>query len=90
MNTFGELAVTCTPPPPPPSEWSILTRIPYIFPVFTPKFDRLVWLQYACPCHPNYRVGRYGNVAYTKDMELLTLSVLYIQGSDAGQKYFKI
>ena len=26
----------------------------------------------------------------TKDMELLTLSVLYIQGSHAGQKYFKI
>ena len=26
----------------------------------------------------------------TKDMELLTLSVLYIQGSGSGQKYFKI
>ena len=25
----------------------------------------------------------------TKDMELLPLSVLYIQGSDAGQKYFR-
>ena len=42
LNTFGELAGTCTPPV--PSEWSILTRIPYIFPVFTHKFDRLVWL----------------------------------------------
>ena len=68
-----------------------MTRIPYIFPVFTPKFDRLLWLNNACPCHPIYRVGRYGYVAYgTNDMELLTLSVLYIQGSDAGQKYFKI
>ena len=28
-----------------------------------PKFDRLVWLQYACPCLPNYRVGRYVYVA---------------------------
>ena len=37
-----------------------------------------------------YRVGS-GYVAYgTKDMELLTISVLYIQGSDAGQIYFKI
>ena len=26
----------------------------------------------------------------TKDMELLALSVLYLQGSDAGQKYIKI
>ena len=25
----------------------------------------------------------------TKDMELLSLTVLYIQGSDAGQKYIK-
>ena len=25
-----------------------------------------------------------------RDMELLTLTVLYLQGSDAGQKYFKI
>ena len=25
-----------------------------------------------------------------KDMELLALSVLYLQGSNAGQKYFKI
>ena len=25
-----------------------------------------------------------------RDMELLTLSVLYLQGSDAGQRYFKI
>ena len=44
----------------PPSEWSILTRIPDIFPVFTPNFDRLVWLKYAFPCLPIYRVGRYG------------------------------
>ena len=30
-------------------------------------------------------------VAYvTKDMELLTRTVLYLQGSDAGQKYFTI
>ena len=48
------------------SEWSILTRIPYIIPVFTTTFDRLVWLQYACPCLPNYRVGRYGYVAYAQ------------------------
>ena len=26
----------------------------------------------------------------TKDMEPLTRTVLYLQGSDAGQKYFKI
>ena len=26
----------------------------------------------------------------TNDMELLTRTVLYLQGSDAGQKYFKI
>ena len=49
-----------------PSEWSILTRIPYIFPVFTPKFDRLVWLKYAFSCLPIYRVGRYGYVAYAQ------------------------
>ena len=47
----------------PPSEWSILNRIPYIFLVFTPNFDRLVWLTYAFPCLPIYRVGRYGYVA---------------------------
>ena len=47
----------------PPSEWSILNRIPYIFIVFTPNFDRLVWLTYAFPCLPIYRVGRYGYVA---------------------------
>ena len=46
-----------------PSEWSILTRIPYIFPVFTPKFDRLVWQTYTFPCLPIYRVCRYGYVA---------------------------
>ena len=35
--------------------------------------------------------GGYGYVAYrTKDMELIALSVLCLQGSDAGQKYFKI
>ena len=50
----------------PPSEWSILTRIPYIFPVFTHKFDRLLWLSNACPCLPIYRVGRYGYVAYAQ------------------------
>ena len=32
---------------------------------------------------------RVGSVR-TKDMELLTRTVLYLQGSDAGQKYFKI
>ena len=48
----------------PHSEQSILTRIPYIFPVFTPKFDRLLWLNFACPCLPIYRVVRYGQVAY--------------------------
>ena len=26
----------------------------------------------------------------TKDIELLTLSVLYLHGSDAAQKYFEI
>ena len=32
-------------------------------------------------------VGGYGVCSVrTKDMELLSLSVLYIQGSDAGQK----
>ena len=41
------------------TEWSILTRIPYIFPVVTPKFDRLLWLNYAYLCLPAYRVGRY-------------------------------
>ena len=25
-----------------------------------PQFDRLLWLNYACPCHPIYRAGRYG------------------------------
>ena len=33
------------------------------FPVFTPKFDRLVWLKYAFPCLPIYRVCRYWYVA---------------------------
>ena len=55
LNTFGELAVTCTPPPPPPSEWSILTRIPYIFPVFTPKFDRLVCATVCMPMSSQLR-----------------------------------
>ena len=73
----------CTP------EWSILTRIPYILPVFTPKFDRLLWLNNACPCLPTGSVGT-GMSVRTKDMELLTGTVLYLQGSDAGQKYFKI
>ena len=52
----------------PPSEWSILTRIHYIFPVFTPKCDRLLWLNYACPCLPIYRVGRYVEVAYAQEI----------------------
>ena len=70
----------------PPSEWSILTRIPFIFPVFTPKFDRLLWLNYACPYHPIYRVCI---VAYAQEIcSCLTLSVLYLQGSE--QKYFEI
>ena len=34
-------------------------------------------------------VGRVGSVR-TTDMWLLTLSVLYLQGYDARQKYFKI
>ena len=56
-----------------------------------PQFDRLLWLNYACPCHPIYRVSRYGQVAFLQEIcRLLTLSVLYLQGSDAGQKYFKI
>ena len=52
----------------PPSEWSILTRIPYIFPVFPTKFDRLLWLNYACPCLPIYRVCRYVWVAYAQEI----------------------
>ena len=52
----------------PPSEWSILTRIPYIFPVFTPRFDILVWLNYACPCLPIYMVGRYVEVADAQEI----------------------
>ena len=52
----------------PPSEWSILTRIPYIFPVVTPKFDRLLWLNCACLCLPIYRVGRYRQVAYAQEI----------------------
>ena len=52
----------------PPSEWSILNRIPYIFLVFTPKFDRLVWLKYAFPCLPIYRVGRYVYVAKAQEI----------------------
>ena len=28
-----------------------------------PNFDRLVWLEYAFPCLPIYRDGRYGYVA---------------------------
>ena len=51
---------SCYMYPPCTPEWSILTRIPYIFPVFTPKFDRLLWLNNACPCLAIYRVGRYG------------------------------
>ena len=38
--------------------------------------------------HLQGRSVRVCNVR-TNDMELLTLSVLYIQGWDAGQKYFK-
>ena len=47
----------------PPSEQSILTRIPFIFPVFTPTFDRLLWRNVAYPCLSIYRVCRYGYVA---------------------------
>ena len=54
---------SCYMYPPQNGQFELLTRIPYIFPVFTPKFDRLVWLNYACPCLPIYRVGRYGYVA---------------------------
>ena len=53
-------------PPPPPLRMVNIDPHPYIFPVFTPKFDRQVWLQYACPCLPNYRVGGYGYVAYAQ------------------------
>ena len=57
---------SCYMYPPCTPECSILTRIPYILPVFTPKSDRLLWLNNACPCLPIYRVGRYGYVAYTQ------------------------
>ena len=63
-----------------------ITRFTYI----SPNFDRLVWLNYACQCLPNYRVGRYGYVDKHRSMEPLTLLVLYLQGSNAGQKCLKI
>ena len=52
----------------PPSEWSILTRILYIFPVFTPKFEGLLWLNYACLCISIYRIGRYWQVACAQEI----------------------
>ena len=58
---------------------------------FTPNLTGCCGETMQHPCLPIYRVGGYGYVAYLKtDMELLALSVLYLQGSNAGQKYFKI
>ena len=36
-------------------------QLPY-FTYVSPKFDRLVWLNYECPCIPSYRKGMYGYV----------------------------
>ena len=54
-NTFGELAVTFTPL----RMVNIETQSLY-FSCIYPQFDRLLWLNYACPCPPIYRVSRYG------------------------------
>ena len=84
-NWFGDLAVWWTP-----------FRIGHFalqLPDFTyvsPKFDRLVWLNYACPCIPIYRMGRYVRRALTEDMVPLSILVLYLQGSNAGRKCLKI
>ena len=42
-------------PPPPPSEWSILTRIPYIFPVVTPYFWQTTVVKLCMPMSSHLR-----------------------------------
>ena len=86
LNTFGELAATCTP-----------LRMVNIDPhsLYYSCIYHQVWqTSVATVCMPmsSQLQGRWVRVCRvrTKDMELLTLSVLYLQGSDAGQKYFKI
>ena len=86
ISWFGDLAVWWTP-----------FRIGHFalqLPDFTyvsPTFDQLVWLNYACPCILQLQEG-YVRVrrAGTENMESPTILVLYLQGSDAGQKCLKI
>ena len=48
----------------PPQNSQYWPAFPIIFLYLPPKFDRLLWLNNACPCLPIYGVGRYGYVAY--------------------------
>ena len=86
LNTFGELAVTCTP--------LRLVNIDSHSLYFSCIYPQIWQTTLAKQCMPmtSHLQGRLVRVCSvrTKDMELLTLSVLYIQGSDAGQKYYKI
>ena len=84
-KSFGDLAVWWTPF----KIGHFATQLPD-FTYISPKFVRLVWLNYACQWLPNYGVGRYGYVEQAQSMEPLTLLVLYLQGSNAGQKCLKI
>ena len=48
----------------PPQNGQYCPAFPIFFLYLPPKIDRLVWLKYAFPCHPIYRVCiRYGTIA---------------------------
>ena len=62
-------------------------QLPY-FTSISPKFDRLVWLNYACPWLPIYRVGNYGYVGLAQEIWCHYTYWLPQQGSDARQNIF--
>ena len=56
-KSFGGLAVWWTPF----RIGHVAAQLPY-FNYISPKFDRLVWLSYECPCILSYSNGMYGYV----------------------------
>ena len=66
----------------------------HAFPIFYQYLPQIWQTTVAKQCMPmsSRLQGRYVRECRvrTKGMELLTRTVLYLQGSDAGQKYFKI
>ena len=82
LNTFGEIAVTCSP-------HRMVNIDPHSL-YFSCIYPQVWQSSVATVCMPmsSQLQGRWVRVCSvrTKDMELLSLTVLYIQGSDAGQK----